>query len=172
MQHFRVKLPVTAGTQPDLGAAIPVFHRWIQKKTLPELLIDVADYRHVPMGPGVMLIGHDAHYSLSETGLLYNRRTAMDGSVRDRVLSAINASMTAAQFLETEAEFKGTLSFAMDVMEISVNDRALAPNNDATWEALQFDVRSALSVIWGPGAFQLERIGEPRELFTVRAVRK
>ena len=41
-----------------------VFHQWIRDSVCPEMLIDVADYRHVPAGPGVMLIGHEANYSL------------------------------------------------------------------------------------------------------------
>lgn len=41
-----------------LDPFIPVFHRWIEERTLPELVIDVANYAHVPEGPGVVLIGH------------------------------------------------------------------------------------------------------------------
>jgi hypothetical protein len=170
MQHFRVRIFTKPGTRPDLGAAIPVFHRWIQQKKLPEFLIDVADYRHVPLGPGVMLIGHDAHYSLSESGLLYNRRTEMDGSVQDRILSAVNAAKAAAELLEAEAEFKGSLAFVMDELEISVNDRALAPNNEATWNALKPEIQGATSSIWGTDTVKLERTGEPRDLFTVKII--
>ena len=49
LQHVNVKFP-SAGSI-DLTQAIPVFHRWIQEQALPGLLIDVADYRHVPEGP-------------------------------------------------------------------------------------------------------------------------
>ena len=62
----------------ELEEFIPVFHDWIQTQQLEELLIDVADYRHVPQGPGVVLIAHDAHYAMDLTdarlGLLYSRR--------------------------------------------------------------------------------------------------
>ena len=52
-----------AAVQP--AAFIPIFHRWIQESRLADrLLIDVADYRHVANGPGVLLIGHEAHYAL------------------------------------------------------------------------------------------------------------
>ena len=34
----------------ELEEFIPVFHDWIQTQQLEELLIDVADYRHVPQG--------------------------------------------------------------------------------------------------------------------------
>ena len=43
--------------EADLEPLIPIFHGWIQDQVSEELLLDVADYRHVPAGPGVMLIG-------------------------------------------------------------------------------------------------------------------
>ena len=43
-------------------ALIPVFHRWIKDHVLPEMVIDVANYGHVPEGPGVVLIGHGSDY--------------------------------------------------------------------------------------------------------------
>ena len=52
IQHVRVK--VFASRAVSIDDAIPVFHRWIQERVHPEMLIDVADYRHVPDGPGVM----------------------------------------------------------------------------------------------------------------------
>ena len=42
----------------ELADAVAVFHQWIRDGVCPEMLIDVADYRHVPAGPGVLLIGH------------------------------------------------------------------------------------------------------------------
>ena len=51
-------------TTLDGEAYIPLFHGWIRDSAMPELLIDVADYRHVPDGPGVALIGHESDYFL------------------------------------------------------------------------------------------------------------
>ncbi len=34
-------------------AFVPVFQRWIQQHAVEGLLIDVADYKHVPDGPGI-----------------------------------------------------------------------------------------------------------------------
>src|SRR3989442_6323570 len=80
VQHVRVKIFAREPVSIDLGDAIPIFHRWIQDRVCPEMLIDVADYRHVPNGPGVMLIGHEANYSLDNTkdrlGLPYSRKQA------------------------------------------------------------------------------------------------
>ncbi len=67
MQHVNIKI-FADRADIQIGDAVEVFHQWIQEGAAPELLIDVADYKHVPDGPGVMLIGHQANYSLDETG--------------------------------------------------------------------------------------------------------
>ena len=48
----------------DADAFISVFHEFIREKSVEGILIDVADYSHVPEGPGVVLIGHDVDYSI------------------------------------------------------------------------------------------------------------
>src|SRR5882724_7078916 len=108
IQHVRVKIFARQPAPADLGAAIPVFHRWIQDRVCPEMLIDVADYRHVPNGPGVMLIGHEANYSLDQTkgrlGLLYSRKQA-GGDARQNLQQAYTAAGAACRRLEAEPEF-------------------------------------------------------------------
>ncbi|PYU19621.1 MAG: hypothetical protein DMG32_24145 [Acidobacteria bacterium] len=64
LEHVNVKLLVKSPEEVDLEPLIPVFHSWIQAQVFEELLLDVADYRHVPAGPGVVLIGHQANYSV------------------------------------------------------------------------------------------------------------
>ena len=55
-----------AGSEDLIGLA----HGWIQRQRLDEIWIDVADYSHLPAGPGVLLVAHGAIYALrSETGL-------------------------------------------------------------------------------------------------------
>ena len=54
----------------DLAAYVPIFHGWIQCKILDGVPIDVADYAHVPDGPGVMLIGHEADRSIDLDALV------------------------------------------------------------------------------------------------------
>ena len=50
---------------------IPLFHGWIQEKIIPDhLLIDVADYSHIPDGPGIMLIAHEGHFSLDQEKIM------------------------------------------------------------------------------------------------------
>jgi hypothetical protein len=171
IQHFRVKLFATPDSRPHLGSAIPVFHRWIQEKRVPETMIDVSDYEHVPAGPGIILVCHEAIYGLDQEkdrlGLLYSRRTTLDGSDEDRLRQAINAAELAASQLEREPEFARTLRFDRHAWEVVVNDRALAPNNDATWNALAPVIRRVFDSVIAPGVYRLERAADPRELFRV-----
>ena len=171
VQHFRVKLFAAAECRPDLGDAIQVFHRWIQEKRLPEVMIDVSDYAHVPSGPGVILVCHEAIYGLDEgkgrLGLVYSRRTAVDGSIEDRLLQAVNAATTAAALLEREPEFTRNLRFDRSAWEVTVNDRALAPNTDETWNRVSPAIQRVFDLIVGAGKYSLDRHTNPRELFGV-----
>ena len=61
---YRKLLAAKSMVKPAEFAA--VLNSWIQKQRLEELLIDVADYLHVHNGPGIMLTGHEADYSLDK----------------------------------------------------------------------------------------------------------
>ena len=78
--QLKIYLTPESARAVDLEDLIPVFHRWIKQRLLPELTIDVANYRHVPQGPGVVLIGHGSDYFMDEgegrPGLLHNRKRA------------------------------------------------------------------------------------------------
>lgn len=176
LQHVNVKIFARQPEAVDLGAALPVFHRWIREGGSEELLIDVADYRHVPAGPGVLLIGHEANYSLdtarNRLGLLYNRKAPLDGSDQERIARALGAALAAGRRLEREPEFGGLLQFDAERLEIVVNDRALAANDDAAFEALKPAIEAAVRAALGPGPVRLERLGEPRERLRVSVTRE
>ncbi|MGH9631810.1 MAG: hypothetical protein ACRD7E_26190 [Bryobacteraceae bacterium] len=170
-QHVNAKI-FASYFDIDLADAIPVFHGWIQNGVqndpAGEILVDVADYRHVPAGPGVMLIGHHAFYSLDSRdnrfGLLYSRRTALEESFQDRLRQAYTAALSAARRLEQEAAFLGRLRFDAGTWEFWINDRALAPNTEETWETLRKEFHVFLDEVFGEGAYVLNRAGSPREL--------
>ena len=171
IQHFRVKLFATPDSDPRLSNAIPVFHRWIQQSKVPEIAIDVSDYEHVPAGPGVILVCHEAIYGLDQgqgrLGLVYNRRTVLNGSVEERLRQAVLATESAADLLEQEPEFAGNLRFDRNQWEVSVNDRALAPNTADTWELLEPVVRTVFDRVIGAGKYSLARNTDPRQLIRV-----
>ena len=172
LQHLNVK--VFAGLAAvDLADAIPVFHRWIQQGVTGELLIDVADYSHVPGGPGMILVGHEANYSLdlgpeNRLGLLYNRKTAAGGTAQEKLLHAFHAAFQACRRLEDEPDFSGKLRFNAGACEIAVNDRLLAPATEETWQALKPEFDRFFGNLFRGQPYTLERAGTPRERFRVR----
>ena len=165
IQHINIKIFVIDPLAIHLEDAVGVFHKWIRDGVGPELLIDVADYTHVHEGPGILLIAHEANYSLDlrdgRLGLLYNRKAALDGTFHSRLAQAHEAALAACDRLEQESPFKGKLQFDRGDLEFFVNDRLLAPNTDETWQALKPELEQHF-----PGA-KLERIGEARDLFRV-----
>ena len=171
IQNVNVKIFAEPGSDPDWHALIPVFHRWIQNNTLPGLVLDVADYAHVPAGPGIMLIGHDAFYGLdnraNRLGMLFNRRTATTGTPQEKFLAAYEAALFAATKLELEPEIAGRVRFNPRHFEVFVNDRLLAPNTEATWQALEPALRTAFGA-----DSDLEWDADPRGLFRVQVHQK
>jgi hypothetical protein len=167
MPHVNIKIFAQPNQPVNAADAIPVFHRWIQRRDLPELLIDVADYTHVPEGPGVLLIAHEANYSLdyarNQLGLLYNRKAAASGSVEDELRQAYDAALTACRRLEQEPGFQGVLRFDPTHLEIVFNDRLLHPNTTESWREIQPAAERFLDGLFGQGKYSLERQGEPRE---------
>src|ERR1700736_2022091 len=145
LQHVNVKLLVRNPEGVDLEPLLPVSHDWIRDQVGEGLLLDIADYRHVEAGPGVVLIGHEGNYSVDNTenrlGVRYNRKAALDGSNQDRLKQAARAALTAGQRLEAESRLHGKLRFNGQEIEIFINDRLLARNCDATREAFDSDFK-------------------------------
>ena len=170
LQHVNVKLFAKEGSTVDWPELIPVFHRWIQSASLPEMLVDVADYAHVPAGPGIMLIGHEAFYSVdnreNRLGFLYNRRTTLDGTPEERLRQAYDAAVRGARMLASEPALTKSISFDERSCEVTVNDRALAPNTPETFEALRPVISDVFGSLWGEGV-ELVWNSDPRGLFRV-----
>jgi len=114
---------------------------------------------------------YEAIYGLDQAkgklGLVYNRRAPLNGSVEDRLRQAVAAADTAAGFLEQEPEFSGKLRFDRKTWEVSVNDRALAPNTEATWYTLAPVIRGVFEPLFGLTGYSLVRAADSRELFRV-----
>jgi hypothetical protein len=171
LQHVNVKLLVQDQGAARLEPLIPVFHGWIENQGAgKELLIDVADYSHVPAGPGVVLIGHEGNYSVDNTGnrlgVRYNRKAALDGSNQERLAQAARAALAACQRLESEPRLDGKFRFNGQDIEIFVNDRLVAPNNAATREAFDADFQAFSRKLFRGKEYSISYGEDPRSLFT------
>jgi len=172
MQHVNVKLFLKDAEAANLEPLIPVFHSWIERQNGDELLIDVADYTHVPAGPGVVLIGHEGNYSVDNAGnrlgVRYNRKAALEGSNEDRLAQAARAALTACQRLEAEPRLGGKFRFNGQDLEIFINDRLLAPNDAATRETADAGFRLFFRKLFRGQEYSLSYGTDPRSLFTAR----
>jgi hypothetical protein len=167
VQHINIKFYLERPETVNLADYGAIFNSWIQQQRLEELLIDVADYLHVHHGPGIMLIGHEADYSLDNRagrlGLLYNRKALLDGTTEEKLAQAVRAALTAAQILEQE----NGLQFNGSEVQMIVNDRLLVPNTAETFEALQPDLEVFFNRLYNGAEYSLAYLNDPRERFTV-----
>jgi len=141
------------------------------------LLIDVADYRHVQHGPGVILIAHDAHYAIDETdgrrGLLYSRRRETHPSRyqtednRERLASVFLCALQACQLLEAEPDLQGQLRFRTDHVMLRVNDRLLAPNTHEAFQAVYEDLAPFLRTLYPEQDIQVSHASEAASRLTM-----
>jgi hypothetical protein len=167
LQHINVKFYVENPETVKLAEFAAVFNTWIQSQRLEELLIDVADYLHVHNGPGIMLIGHEADYSLDNRagrlGLLYNRKEQIEGTTQEKLTQAARAALTAAQILETEND----LRFNGSEVQLIINDRLLVPNTDETFATLEPEIKSFFDRLYDGAEYSLSHYNDRRERFTL-----
>jgi hypothetical protein len=174
---YDLKLFLHEAVSVDLETFIPLFHRWIQDQRLQELLIDVADYRHVHHGPGMVLIAHDAHYAMDmaqgRLGLLYSRRRETHPSrqtlqsVADRLRSVFHCALTACQELETDPALQGRLWFRGDELLLRLNDRLRAPNTAAAYHELRQHLEPFLTTLYPDQHVEVKQVSSPAAGLTV-----
>lgn len=169
IQKINWKLFIADPTAASPEAFFKVFNAWIPDS--PEIYIDVADYQHAHDGPLTILVGHHSDFWLDATdrrlGLLYNRRTPMEGNNPDKLASTLRDTLTACERLRTDAAFGGKLAFRTDEIHFTINDRGLAPNTRETFDAVRPDLVKLMTQLVG-GNYKLERLTDPKRRFTVR----
>ena len=167
VQHINIKLFIENPQSVNLADYSAVFNTWIQKHALDELLIDVADYLHVQNGPGLLLIGHEADYSLDNRagrlGLLYNRKKQLEGTTQEKLAQATRALLIAAQLLEKE----NGLQFNTQEIQVLINDRLLVPNTTETFITLEPELRTFFDKLYNGTEYEISYKTDPRERFTV-----
>jgi hypothetical protein len=167
-----VKFFAKDGSAVAEGAFVPVFHGWIQRQALPEhLLIDVADYKHVPTGPGTVLVSHEANLSMDTTGhrlgLMYFRKTPIEGDLRERLRRVFRSALTACQLLEQDPALAGKLSFRTDEALFRIHDRLMAPNTEHSFAAVRPALDGLLTNLHG-GPVNLAHEPNEETLFAIR----
>jgi hypothetical protein len=167
-----IKFFATGAENIDILKLIPIYHRWIQQNALEDLLIDVADYSHVPAGPGVMLIAHEGNYALDETGhergIVYYSKQRIAGDLSARIAQVAGKALKAARLMSQDAELEGALKVPGNRLQFFANDRLVAPNTDAVYAEIEPALRAFLDRLYGGAKYTLEREPDAKERLSVR----
>lgn len=161
----------------DLDAFIPLFHRWIQKHRVEGLLVDVADYKHVPDGPGIMLVGHEGDYALNiengKPGLIYIRKREMPDTLTDILRLMFRLTLNACHAVETDEALKGNtegkITFLTNETELVFIDRLQLPNQPESFDLVREAIQTAVAEVYEDAEVQIEQVkNDPRQNFSVR----
>jgi hypothetical protein len=170
-----IEIETLGSDAPAPAELIPLFHQLIHEQVLDDLLIDVADYSHVPEGPGLVLVGHDAVYHYRDRAggppgrrsLVYSRRRESwrpvePPSPRARLRAALRNTPAAAHALEQRLGER--LRWDTRSLEVTFNDRLTAPHAQATRLAWRPEVESRVAATFADGRPRVVDRGEdPRE---------
>ena len=174
-QHINFKIYSSTPASISFEKSVRIFHRWIQEQVLEGILIDVADYSHVPSGPGILLIGHEAFYSIepgheNRMGFLYNRRTIQGGDNRSRIEFALKAVLKAASLWEKDESWENRVRFASKEIRFFINDRMIMPNKESSFLAIRDELQSSIENVLGKeqGVSLSYDQGDPRSQFSVQ----
>lgn len=170
LQKINVKFFVADPGQVALAPFIGIFNSWIQASEGE--YYDLADYGHVPAGPGVVLVADEANVSIDNNenrlGLLYNRKRPLQGSEIEKLSSAVASALAYCRRIEEDPVLDGKVRFRADEALIIINDRLAAPNNDETFSALRPAFEALGRRLFGTTKFLIEKENYARRRFGVK----
>tara|TARA_B100001123_G_C14779565_1_gene815995 strand:- start:68 stop:628 length:561 start_codon:yes stop_codon:yes gene_type:complete len=146
---------------------IPVFHNWIQNESIQDhILIDVVDYSHIPDGPGIMLIAHEGHFSLdkenNQPGILYHRKTKIDGDFQQRFETVFKTTIQTAQLLQKNMNGE-IVNFQPQSFRFISNDRLVADNNEENQQKMSHTFNDILTRIYPDRKWLIEDFSQRSE---------
>jgi hypothetical protein len=168
----RLGLKLSLKQQPTLRPEdiLPIFQRWIQEHSIEGMLIDVIDYKHVPAGPGIVLIADEADlaYDLAdgEIGLYYVRKRNLPDTLGDALRLVFSRTLAAARALEAEAP--GDIVFDYQSAKISFLDRIHYRNEPEAFEAVRGSMTATLGEIFGAPVEVTRQYDDSRAVFALR----
>lgn len=165
LQKLAVKIFTDGPSSVPLTDFIDVFHGWIQ--ATDGVYHDVADYSHMPAGPGIVLVANNANVAIDETGnrrgLLFTQKAPVQASNGEVLKAALRAALENCRRLESDARLQGDLKFSGQEVTIAVNDRLLVPNREAAFAELKSEVENVARSLFAGTPFTVQRDSDPRK---------
>jgi len=172
LERFCIKFFTRTGIDIEDAVFIDIFHKWIRLKKLDGVLLDVADYRHVPEGPSVMLISHEINYALDYAegrfGLFAQRKIGGGAAHRAGLLELIRSTVALGALLEADPRLDGRLKLEAGRFYYMSNDRLLAPNTAEAFNRLKPDLQAAAGLVYPDQAVTVARVAnDVRDRLTI-----
>ncbi|MDE0102540.1 MAG: hypothetical protein OXN89_09180 [Bryobacterales bacterium] len=150
LQRIDVKLLLNAPAEPDLDPFLVIFDRWRKVTDHPSDWVDLADYAHMPAGPGILIAGKRDTYSVNLNppgpGLLTSVRRGLSGSLSERFREAFRRASDLNAAVLAEPEFPKEMAPIDGAWEIFANDRLLCPNTNEMDSVVRPELAAALGV--------------------------
>lgn len=167
LQRIEIKFYIENKESISPDDAFRIFNAWIPVIS-DEVLVDVADYSHVPDGPYTLLVGHDHNYALDDTDRqlgLYCASKHNDGlDPSAQISSVISKTLQACHRLESESRVR----FRGNELLLTINDRLNAPNTESTATNVEPHVRTVASKLFAEADISIERDSSPKQRFNMR----
>lgn len=125
-----------------------IFHSWVSGRALDDVLVDVADYRHVPSGPGLFVIGHACNYQLrldADSWEFSCQQKNRAITQRDPLRGVFERSVWACRLLQEE--LKSPALFDATRVRISSYDRRFWDLTDRPLSSLSASIDSRLGAL-------------------------
>lgn len=172
--RLSVKFFTEPGSKHELSRFIALFHKFIQGKSLEGLLVDVADYAHVPDGPGILLIGHEVDYGMDLTGGapgLLVRRKRCTGDLASNLRDTLRKAIAAVKAIERDGSTGA--AYSTQAFTISLIDKLNTPNTSHAYETCRSVISEVVGELGGSQVTVERGDSDPRQnlSFVVRVAR-
>jgi len=160
LQRVSLKILTDAPVTLNLDPFLVIFSRWRTDANHPAQWVDLADYAHMPRGPGIILIGHRCNFSFdlgtAAPGIQYLSKQGLEGSSEDRLRTVLRDCFALTRSLLGESEFPSSVHLLTGALELAFNDRLETPHTAETDRALQPAVTKVLDRLYGPGKYSVK----------------
>lgn len=163
LQKIDVKIALDAPADFDWDLLLAVFGRW--RLEPDEEILDVADYLHMPNGPGCLLVSHRWHFGVDfeggVPGIFLSTRKGLKGELPDRFRGAIRLALEKARRLLSEPELASRVALRPSEIAVTVNDRMLIPDPVVGDEVVGPALAATLDRLFGPSTWTRKRDETP-----------
>lgn len=122
---YYVRFPITKMDDISVSDVVNLFHDWIREEDEDKVLLDVADYSHVPNGPGIILVGFYENIYFEINGkhpafaVVYKR--PIDGDNTSKVKHVFSKAVIFAN--KFQQAFEGKVTLDTENIKLGLNDR-------------------------------------------------